>query len=149
MAIQHLENVGIVVEDLDATVAFFTELGLEPEGEGRIEEGWAARISGFDEISLDVAMMRAPDGQGRLELMRFHTPAAVATEPKNAPANALGIRRILFRVDDVEGMVAGLRARGTDLVGDLTRVPGPGGDYLFCYVRGPEGIIVALAEQLP
>lgn len=149
MSVQRMENVGIVVEDLKATVAFFVDLGLEPEGdEMRIKESWAARISGFDEISLDVAMMRTPDGNGRLELMRFHTPAAVATVPANAPANALGIRRILFRVDDIKGMVAGLRDRGVELVGELTQVPGPGGDYLFCYVRGPEGIIVALAEQL-
>ncbi|MQA95397.1 MAG: VOC family protein [Streptosporangiales bacterium] len=145
MTILRLENVGIVVEDLKATIAFFVELGFELEGEMRVEESWAARISGFDEISLDVAMMKTPDGHACLELMRFHTPAAVHTEPANAPANALGIRRILFSVQDIDGMVAGLRARGVELVGELTQIED---SWRFAYVRGPEGIIVALAEQI-
>ncbi|WP_275006316.1 VOC family protein [Promicromonospora iranensis] len=140
-----MENVGIVVEDLPAAINFFARLGLELEGEVTVDQDWAARISGFDEVRLDVAMMRTPDGNGRVELMSYDTPTAIRTEPVNAPANALGLRRVLFAVEDIEDVVAGLRARGVELVGELTPVED---SYLFCYVRGPEGIIVALAEKL-
>jgi catechol 2,3-dioxygenase-like lactoylglutathione lyase family enzyme len=145
MTIQRMENIGIVVDDLDAVTAFFVELGLELEGRTEVEESWAARVVGLDEVEVDVAMVRTPDGHGRLELMKYHKPTAVRPEPGNAPANTLGIRRILFAVENIEGIVADLRARGFELMGELTRVEG---GYLFCYVRGPEGIIVALAEQL-
>jgi catechol 2,3-dioxygenase-like lactoylglutathione lyase family enzyme len=145
MTIQRMENVGIVVDDLDAVVAFFVDLGLELEGRTVVDGSWAARVAGLDEVEVDVAMVRTPDGHGRLELMKFHKPAAVSPEPGNAPANTLGIRRILFAVENIEGIVADLRARGFELMGELTQVEG---GYAFCYVRGPEGIIVALAEQL-
>jgi catechol 2,3-dioxygenase-like lactoylglutathione lyase family enzyme len=118
---------------------------MELEGEATIEESWAARISGLDEVRCDIAMMRTPDGHGRLELAKYHTPAAVRTGPANVPPNALGMGRVLFAVDDINAMVTGLRARGVELVGELTRIDD---SYLFCYVRGPEGIIVALAERL-
>ncbi|MEU4235439.1 VOC family protein [Nonomuraea sp. NPDC026600] len=141
---ERLENVGIVVDDLAATIEFFVELGLELEGEGPVEGRWVDRVVGLDDLRLDVAMMRTPDGHGRLELMKFHTPTAVSAAP-NAPANALGIRRIMFAVKDIDAVVAGLRARGTELMGELVRYED---SCRLCYVRGPEGIIVALSEQL-
>ncbi|WP_221445955.1 VOC family protein [Lipingzhangella halophila] len=140
-----MENVGIVVADLEAAVAFFVELGMELEGKTTVEGRWAARISGLDDVRVDVAMMRTPDGHSRLELMQFHTPTAVSAEPKNSPANTLGIRRIMFAVDDIEDVLARLRTHGAELVGELERYED---SYRLCYVRGPEGIIVALAEQL-
>lgn len=145
MTIKRMENVGVVVDDLDAAVAFFVELGMELEGRGTVDGPWAARISGFDEIELDVAMVRTPDDNSRLELMKFHTPPAVGGEP-NAPANALGIRRILFAVDDVEEVFARLRGHGAEPIGELTTVEGS--SYRFWYLRGPEGIIVALVDEL-
>jgi len=116
---------------------------LEPKStwEGR----WADRVVGLDGVRVDVAMMRTPDGHGRLELMKFHSPAAVSAEPKNAPANTLSIRRIMFAVEDIEDVLARLRAHGVNLVGELAQYEDK---YRLCYVRGPEGIIVALAEQL-
>lgn len=142
--LKRMDNVGIVVADLEATIAFFLELGLELENEMTVDGPWAARISGFDEIRLDVAMMRTPDGHSRLELMRFHTPAAVGAEP-NAPANTLGIRRIMFAVEDIDDAITRLRAHGAELVGELIQYED---SYRLCYLRGPEGIIVALAEEL-
>src|SRR5437879_5642215 len=118
MTIKRMDNVSVVVDDLEAAIAFFVELGLELEGTMTVAEPWAARVAGFDEVRVDVAMVRTPDGYGRLELMRFHTPAAVGAEP-NAPANTLGIRRIMFAVDDIEGTLARLRAHGAELVGEL------------------------------
>jgi catechol 2,3-dioxygenase-like lactoylglutathione lyase family enzyme len=142
--ITRMENVGIVVEDLPAAIEFFTELGLEVEGQGTVDQDWAARICGFDEVLCDIAMLRTPDGDGRVELMSYHTPTAIRTEPVNAPVNTLGLHRVLFAVEDIEGVVAGLRSRGVELLGELTPVEG---GYLFCYVRGPEGIVVAFAEK--
>lgn len=142
--IERLENVGVVVEDLEACVAFFVDLGMELEGKGPVEGPWVDRINGLDGTRLDVAMLRAPDGQGRLELMTFHHPVAVSAEP-NAPVNALGLRRLLFSVKDIKTVVADLQARGVELMGELVPV---GDSYLFCYVRGPEGIIVAFCEKL-
>ena len=142
--IERMENVGIVVDDLAAATAFFVELGMELEGEAPVEGRWADRVVGLDDVRVDVAMVRTPDGHGRLELMKFHTPTAVSAEP-NAPANTLGIRRIMFAVEDIDAVVAGLRARGAELVGELVQYED---SYRLCYVRGPEGIIVALAEQL-
>jgi catechol 2,3-dioxygenase-like lactoylglutathione lyase family enzyme len=143
--ITRMENVGIVVEDLQATVEFFTELGLELEGRATVDQDWAARVCGFDEVRCDIAMLRTPDGNGRVELMSYRAPTAIRTGPVNAPANTLGLHRVLFAVEDIEGVVAGLRSRGVDLLGELTRIED---SYLFCYVRGPEGIIVAFAEKL-
>jgi catechol 2,3-dioxygenase-like lactoylglutathione lyase family enzyme len=141
MTIQRMENVGIVVDDLAAAIAFFLELGLELEGEAPVEGPWVDRVVGLDGVRADVAMMRTPDGHGRLELMKFHKPTATTAEP-NAPTNTLGIRRIMFAVEDV---LARLRAHGVELMGELVRY---GDSIRLCYVRGPEGIIVALAEKL-
>jgi catechol 2,3-dioxygenase-like lactoylglutathione lyase family enzyme len=145
MTLLRMDNVGIVVEDLAAAIAFFGELGLELEGEMRVEGRWADRIVGLDGQQVDIAMLRTPDGHGRLELMQFQRPAAIRAEPKDAPANTLGIRRIMFAVDDIEDVLARLRAHGAELVGEVVQYED---QYLLCYVRSPEGIIVALAEQL-
>jgi len=145
MTIRRMDHVGIVVDDLAAAVAFFVELGLELQVEMPVEGRWVDRVVGLDGVRVDIAMMRTPDGHGRLELTKFHTPAAVSAEPKNAPANTLGIRRIMFAVDDIEDVVARLRAHGAELVGEVAQYEDR---YRLCYVRGPEGIIVALAEQL-
>jgi len=144
MTIQRLENVGIVVEDLAAATEFFVELGLKVLGEGPVEGEWVDRVVGLDGVRVDVAMLETPDGHGRLELMRFHAPEARVGD-RNAPPNTLGIRRIAFGVDDIDATVAGLRARGTELLGEVQQYEE---SYRLCYVRGPEGIIVMLAEQL-
>jgi len=140
-----MDNVGIVVDDLAAAIAFFVELGLELEGKTEVEGRWVDRVVGLDGVRADIAMMRTPDGHSRLELSKFHRPEAINGEPKNAPANTLGIRRIMFAVDDIDDVVARLRAHGAELVGEVTRY---GDSYRLCYVRGPEGILVALAEAL-
>ncbi|CAM4079058.1 VOC family protein [Kibdelosporangium persicum] len=145
MTIQRMDNVLIVVDDLDAVIAFFVELGMELEGKGPVEGRWVERIIGIEDVRQDVAMLRTPDGHGRIELVKFHTPKAISAEPKHAPVNTLGIRRIMFAVDDIEDVVARLRAHGADLVGELEQYENV---YRLCYVRGPEGIIVGLAEQL-
>jgi catechol 2,3-dioxygenase-like lactoylglutathione lyase family enzyme len=144
MTVQRMDHVGVVVDDLEAAVAFFVELGLELEGEAAVEGRWVDRVVGLDDVRVDVAMVRTPDGHGRLELTKFHTPTAASVEP-NAPANTLGIRRIMFAVDDIEDVLARLQAHGAELVGELEQYED---SYRLCYVRGPEGIIVALAEQL-
>jgi catechol 2,3-dioxygenase-like lactoylglutathione lyase family enzyme len=140
-----MDNVGIVVDDLAAAIAFFVELGLELEGEMPVEGRWVDRVVGLDGVRVDIAMMRTPDRHSRLELTKFHSPAAVGAAPKNAPANALGIRRIMFAVDDIDDVIARLRAHGAELVGEVAQYEDM---YRLCYLRGPEGIIVALAEQL-
>jgi catechol 2,3-dioxygenase-like lactoylglutathione lyase family enzyme len=144
MSVKRMENVGIVVEDMAAAIAFFVELGLELEGEATVDGSWAARIWGLDEVEIDVAMVRTPDGRSRLELMRFRRPTATASDP-TAPANTMGIRRLLFAVDDVDDTIARLRPHGAELVGEVQQV---GDAFRMCYLRGPEGIIVALAEEL-
>ncbi len=144
MTLQRMDNVGIVVDDLKAAIAFFVELGLELEGEATVEGQWVDRVVGLDGVRNDIAMMRTPDGHGRLELTKFHTPTAVSAEP-NVPANTLGIRRIMFAVDDIDDVVARLRAHGAELMGEVVQYEDT---YRLCYIRGPEGIIVALAEQL-
>jgi catechol 2,3-dioxygenase-like lactoylglutathione lyase family enzyme len=145
MAIQRMDNVLIVVEDLEAAKAFFTELGMELEGETTVEGSWAGRVVGLDDVRADIAMMRTPDGHGKVELSRFHRPAAVRAEPQNAPSNALGIRRIMFAVDDLDDVVARLRKHGAELVGEIAQYEDI---YRLCFIRGPEGIILGLAEQL-
>ena len=145
MTVTRLHHVSIVVDDLEAAKAFFVELGLELEGEAPIEGPWVDRINGLDGVRVDIAMMRTPDGHGRLELTRFHNPAAVSAEPKNALGNTLGLRSIMFNVDDLDDTVAGLRARGAELVGEVEQYQD---SYRLCYARGPEGIIVALAQEL-
>ena len=145
MTIQRMDNVGIVVDDLKAAIGFFVELGMELEVEMPVEGQWVDRVVGLEGVRNDIAMMRTPDGHGRLELTKFHTPTAVSAEPENAPGNTLGLRSIMFAVDDIDATVAGLRAHGAELVGEVAQYQD---SYRLCYVRGPEGIIVALAEQL-
>jgi catechol 2,3-dioxygenase-like lactoylglutathione lyase family enzyme len=142
--IERMDHVGVVVDDLEAATAFFVELGLVLEGEAAVEGRWVDRVVGLDDVRVDVAMVRTPDGHGRLELTKFHTPTAVSAEPK-APANTLGIRSIMFAVEDIEDVLARLRAHGAELVGEVDQYED---SYRLCYVRGPDGIIVALAEQL-
>jgi catechol 2,3-dioxygenase-like lactoylglutathione lyase family enzyme len=144
MTLLRMDNVGIVVDDLKAATAFFVELGLEPEGETTVEGRWVDRIVGLDGVRSDIAMLRTPDGHSRLELTKFHTPPATTAEP-NAPVNTLGMRRIMFAVDDIEDVLARLQAHGAELVGEVVQYEDK---YLLCYVRGPEGLIVALAEEL-
>jgi catechol 2,3-dioxygenase-like lactoylglutathione lyase family enzyme len=144
MTIQRMDNVGIVVEDLKAVIAFFVELGLELEGETTVEGPSVDRCVGLEGVRSDIAMMRTPDGHGRIELSRFHTPSATTAEP-NAPVNTLGYRRIMFAVDDIEDVLTRLQALGAELVGEVVQYEDA---YRLCYVRGPEGILVALAEQL-
>jgi catechol 2,3-dioxygenase-like lactoylglutathione lyase family enzyme len=145
MAIQRLDNVLIVVHDLDRVISFFVELGMELEGRAPIEGRWVERVIGIDDVRQEVAMLRTPHGHGRIELAKFHTPKAITPEPQEAPANTLGIRRIMFAVDDIEDVVARLRAHGADLVGEVAQYEN---SYRLCYVRGPEGIVVGLAQQL-
>ncbi|GAA2328183.1 VOC family protein [Streptomyces caniferus] len=145
MAIQRMDNVLIVVDDLDAVIAFFVELGMELEGKGPLEGRWAERVIGLDDVRQDIAMLRIPDGHGRVELAKFHRPKAITAGPEDAPVNTLGMRRIMFAVDDIEDVLARLRTRGAELVGELEQYEDT---YRLCYVRGPEGIIVGLAEQL-
>ena len=140
-----MDNVLIVVEDLEAAKAFFAELGMELDGETQVEGPWADKTVGLKGVRADITMLRTPDGHGRIELAMFHTPKAISAEPKDAPANTLGIRRIMFAVDDIEDVVARLRTHGAELVGELAQYED---SYRLCYVRGPEGIIVGLAEQL-
>ena len=144
MTLQRMDNVGIVVDDLKAAIAFFVELGMELEAEMPVEGRWVDRIVGLDGVRNDIAMMRTPDGNSRLELMKFQSPPATSAEA-NAPVNTLGIRRIMFAVDDIEEVLARLQARGAELVGEVVQYEDA---YQLCYLRGPEGIIVALAEQL-
>jgi catechol 2,3-dioxygenase-like lactoylglutathione lyase family enzyme len=145
MALQRMDNVLIVVEDLEAAKAFFAELGMELEGETQVEGPWADRVVGLDGVRADIAMMRTPDGHGRVELSKFHTPPAVRAEPEDAPANALGIRRIMFAVDDLDDVVARLLDHGAELVDEIARYEDL---YRLCFLRGPEGIVIGLAEQL-
>ncbi len=145
MTIQRMHHVSVVVDDLEAAKAFFFVLGMELEGEAPIEGRSVDRVNGLDDIRVDIAMMRVPDGDGRLELTKFHNPTAISAEPKNALGNTLGLRSIMFEVDDIDATVAALRAHGAELVGEVAQFQD---SYRLCYVRGPEGIIVALAEQL-
>jgi catechol 2,3-dioxygenase-like lactoylglutathione lyase family enzyme len=145
MAIQRMDHVSVVVGDLTAAIAFFTELGMELEGEAQVSGPWVDRVNRLDDVQVDIVMMRTPDGHGRLELTRFRTPTAVSADPAVAPPNTLGIRSIMFAVTDIDDVIARLRAHGAELVGDVAQYED---FYRLCYVRGPAGIIVALAEQL-
>jgi catechol 2,3-dioxygenase-like lactoylglutathione lyase family enzyme len=139
-----MDNVGIVVESLETAVAFFTELGLELEGGGMIEGEWAGRVTGLGDQRVEIAMMRTPDGHSRLELSRFLAPPTVA-DHRTAPVNALGYLRVMFAVDDLDDTLARLRPLGAELVGDVVQYED---QYRLCYVRGPEGILVGLAEEI-
>src|SRR3712207_5940291 len=145
MTVQRMDNVLIVVEDLEGAKAFFTELGMELEGETQVEGPAVDSTVGLENVRAHIAMLRTPDGHGRVELSRFHTPPAVRSEPQNAPANTLGIRRIMFAVEDIADFVARLRTHGAELVGDMAHYED---SYRLCFLRGPEGIIIGLAEQL-
>ena len=145
MTLQRMDNVLIVVNDLEAAKAFFVELGMELEGEMQVEGREVDLLVGLENVRAEIAMMRTPDGHGRVELDKFHTPAAVEAEPKKPPVNTLGIHRIMFAVDDIEDVLARLRTHGADLIGEVVQYEEM---YRLCYIRGPEGIIVALAEQL-
>lgn len=140
-----MDNVLIVVNDIGAAKAFFTELGMEEEGEMTVEGQWVDRVIGLENVRSDIIMMRTPDGHSRIELSKFHTPQAVRTEQDNAPSNALGMRRIMFAVDDIDDVVPRLQSLGGKLVGDIVQFEDI---YRLCYLRGPEGIMIGLAEQL-
>ena len=145
MALKRLDNIAVVVEDLEAAIAFFSELGMELEGRASVEGDWVDRIVGLDGTRSDIAMMRAPDGHGRLELTRFQHPRAVGPEPREEPANRRGMSRIMFAVDDIDDTVARLQAIGGALVGEIVQYENA---YRLCYLRGPEGIIIALAQEI-
>jgi catechol 2,3-dioxygenase-like lactoylglutathione lyase family enzyme len=145
MTIKRMDNVLIVVDDLQAAKAFFVELGMELEGETQVEGPSVDRTVGLNGVRADIAMMRTPDGHGGVELTKYHTPPAVRAEPEDAPANALGIRRIMFAVDDIDDVVARLRSHGAELVDEIVQYEDI---YRLCFLRGPEGIIIGLAEQL-
>ena len=144
VTLQRMDNVGIVVESLDAAVAFFAELGLELEGRATVEGEWAGRVTGLGDQRVEIAMMRTPDGHSRLELSRFVRPPPVA-DHRTAPVNALGYLRVMFAVEDIDDTLARLRSHGAELVGELVQYED---QYRLCYVRGPEGILIGLAEQL-
>ena len=139
-----MDNVGIVVESLDAAIAFFAELGLELEGRATVDGEWAGRVTGLGHQRVEIAMMRTPDGHSRLELSRFVTPPAVA-DHRNAPVNALGYLRVMFAVDDLDDTLRRLRKRGAQLVGEVVQYEDV---YRLCYIRGPEGLLIGLAEQI-
>ena len=142
--LKRMDNVGIAVESLDATIAFFAELGLKLEGRAMVEGDWAGRVTGLGLQRVEIAMMVTPDGHSRLELSRFLTPPAVA-DHRNAPVNALGYLRVMFTVDDIDETLARLRKRGAQLVGEVVQYENT---YRLCYIRGPEGLLIGLAEQL-
>ena len=144
MALKRMDNMGIVVESLDTAIAFFTELGMTLEGRTMIEGDWAGRVTGLGRQHVEIAMMVTPDGHSRLELSRFLTPPAVA-DHRNAPVNALGYLRAMFTVDDIDATLARLQKRGAQLVGDVVQYEN---SYRLCYIRGPEGLLIGLAEQL-
>jgi catechol 2,3-dioxygenase-like lactoylglutathione lyase family enzyme len=144
MTVKRMDNVGVVVESLDAAIAFFAELGLDLEGRATIEGDWAGRVTGLGDQRVEIAMMRTPDGHSRLELSRFLTPPAVA-DHRNAPVNALGYLRVMFTVEDIHDTLMRLRRHGALLVGEVVRYENA---YLLCYVRGPEGLLIGLAQEL-
>jgi len=140
-----MDHVSVVVDDLRAAVAFFVELGMETAGETTVEGEWLDKVAGLDNVRVTIAMLRTPDGHGHLEVAEFYTPAAISARPKNAPANTLGLRSVMFLVDDIEDTLRRLRPHGAKLIGGIGQYEDR---YRLCYVRGPAGIIVALAEQL-
>src|SRR6059036_3941320 len=144
MALKRMDNVGIVVDDLGGTIDFFREVGLELEGRATVEGEWAGRVTGLRDQRVEIAMMRTPDGHGRLELSRFLTPPVVA-DHRNAPVNALGYLRVMFAVEDIDDTLARLRKRGAQLVSEVVQYEDK---YRLCYIRGPEGILIGLAQQL-
>jgi catechol 2,3-dioxygenase-like lactoylglutathione lyase family enzyme len=144
MTVKRMDNMGIVVESLDAAVAFFTELGLELEGRATIEGEWAGRVTGLGDQHVEIAMMRTPDGHSRLEICRFLRPTPVA-DHRNGPVNALGYLRVMFTVEDIDDVLARLKKRGAQLVGEVVQYENT---YRLCYIRGPEGLLIGLAQEL-
>ena len=144
MTIHRMDHVGVIVQDLEAAVAFFVELGLELEGEAEVGGQWADDLLGLDDVRADIAMVRTPDGHGRVELSKFRSPAATGTGPR-APVETPGIPRLTFVVDDVDDVLDRLRAHGAELVGEVAQYKDT---YRYCYIRGPEGIVIGLAEEL-
>src|SRR5512142_215123 len=144
MTVKRMDNVGIVVESLDTAISFFNELGLTLEGRATVEGEWAGRVTALRDQRVEIAMMRTPDGHGRLELSRFLTPPAVA-DHRNAPVNALGYLRVMFAVDDIDETLERLRKRGAQLVGEVVQYKDA---YRLCYIRGPEGLLIGLAQEL-
>src|SRR5881628_243153 len=144
MALKRMDNVGIVVESLDAAISFFAELGLELEGRAMVEGEWAGRVTGLGDQRVEIAMMRTPDGHSRLELSRFITPPVVA-DHRNAPVNALGYLRVMFAVEDIDETLERLRKRGAQLVGEVVQYKDA---YRLCYIRGPEGLLIGLAQEI-
>jgi catechol 2,3-dioxygenase-like lactoylglutathione lyase family enzyme len=146
MAIRRMDNVLIVVENIDSVKAFFIDLGMELDGETTVEGPWVGSVIGLTDVRAEIVMLRTADGHGRVELTQFYNPPAVRLEPENAPSNALGIRRIMFAVDDIDGVVTRLRERhGAELVGEIAQYEDA---YRLCFLRGPEGIVLGLAEEL-
>ena len=144
MTVKRMDNVGIVVESLDAAISFFAELGLELEGRAMVEGEWAGRVTGLRDQRVEIAMMRTPDGHSRLELSRFLTPPALE-DHRNAPVNALGYLRVMFAVDDIDETLERVRKRGAQLVGEVVQYKDA---YRLCYIRGPEGLLIGLAQEL-
>jgi len=144
MTVKRMDNIGIVVESLDAAISFFAELGLELEGRANIEGEWAGRVTGLGDQRVEIAMMRTPDGHSRLELSRFLTPPVVA-DHRRAPVNALGYLRVMFTVEDIDDTLARLRKCGAELVGEVVQYQDM---YRLCYIRGPEGLLIGLAQEL-
>jgi catechol 2,3-dioxygenase-like lactoylglutathione lyase family enzyme len=144
MTLKRMDNVGVVVESLDVAISFFAELGLELEGRATIDGDWAGRVTGLRDQRVEIAMLRTPDGHGRIELSRFLEPAVIA-DHRDAPVNALGYLRVMFTVDDLDETLARLSRHGAQLVDEVVQV---GDVYRLCYVRGPEGILIGLAEQI-
>ncbi|MBF9071928.1 VOC family protein [Streptacidiphilus fuscans] len=144
MTLLRMDNVGVVVEDMDAAVAFFAELGLKREGEATLSGSWVESVVALDGLRCDIVMMRTPDGHGALELTKFHAPAVISPEPRPAPLNTLGLRRIMFEVDDLDDVIARLRTRGGELVGGVEQFEDV---YRLCFLRSPEGILLGLAQR--
>lgn len=145
MALKRMDNILIVVDDLEAVKAFFIELGMELEGQTPLEGRHVDQLIGLENVRCEIATLRTPDGHGRIELDKYYSPAAVRSEPANAPVNALGMRRIMFAVEEIEEVISRLRPHGAELIGEITQYEDA---YRLCYLRGPEGLIIALAEQL-
>ena len=145
MTIKRMDHVSVVVDDLPAAIAFFTTLGMTPDGEAAIEGDWVDRVNGIESVQVDIVMMRTPDGHGRLELTKFRNPKLVEIEPAIAPPNTLGLRSVMFTVESVDDTVARMRANGAELLGEVVQYEDK---YKLCYMRGPAGIIVSLAEEL-
>jgi catechol 2,3-dioxygenase-like lactoylglutathione lyase family enzyme len=145
MTVKRLDHVSVVVDDLAAAIAFFSELGLEQEGKAAVAGDWVDRVNGLENVQVDIVMMRTPDGHGRLELTKFRNPTLVELEPAMAPPNTLGLRSVMFTVESVDDTVARMRANSAELLGEVAQYENL---YRLCYMRGPGGIIVALAEEL-